>query len=133
MYLAKFFWYTLKDVLSRQISRGLANGGPNSYKIACTRERVANDEKIDRNLISSVEKATYFMNIRVLESAGNIVIRIQRCRTLFPYMCDEMKFAEQSLWTFRLLRFPAYARGTSRFPVVRKTAGLTFERKERSE
>lgn len=95
MYLAKFF-IILKDVLSRQISQRLANEGPNSYKITCPRERVVNDEKIDRNLISSVEKATYFMNIRVLESAGNIVIRIQRCRTLFPYMCDEMKFAEQS-------------------------------------
>lgn len=91
------------------------NGGPNSHKIPRNCGRAANDEKIDRNLISKA--LSFYENtcIRVRrESAGNIVIRIQRSRTLFPYVCDEMKFAEQSPQTFKLSRLlpQAYARGT---------------------
>lgn len=60
MYLAKFF-----GILPKTFHLGQAFRRDSPMKaLIVTKYRVANDEKIDRNLISSVEKAPYFMNIR---------------------------------------------------------------------
>lgn len=125
---------TLEIVLPLEISRWRSSS--NSHKMPCICGRAANSEKIDWNLISkalSFYKNTYIRARR--ESAGNIVIRIQRSRATFSVrvwrneVCGTVPPDFQTLAASSVRSWDA-----SRFPVVRKTAGLaTFGRKERSK
>lgn len=111
------------------------DGSSNSHKMLRICERVANDEKIDRNLIL---KAPLFMKIRVLESPR---VRREYCdldstishtfsvRVWRNEVCGTVPPDFQTLAASNVRSWDA-----SRFSVVRKTAGLaTFERKERSK